>query len=67
MGSIDKPNFIMKSGRISNTEEMMRTEHLMLREQGMALMRAGHMMNTQANIINSYMKDRLAGEGTQHF
>jgi len=53
------------SGRISNTEEMMRTEHLMLREQGMALMRAGHMMNTQANIINSYMKDRLAGFSAQ--
>ena len=52
----------MNSGRRSNTDEMMRMEHLMLREQGMALMRAGHMMNTQASIINSYMRDRSAGE-----
>ena len=46
----------------SNTDEMMRMEHLMLREQGMALMRAGHMMNTQASIINSYMSDGSVGE-----
>ena len=50
----------MNSGWRSNTDEMMRMEHLMLREQGMALMRAGHMMNTQASIINSYMRDRSA-------
>ena len=50
----------MNSGRRFNTDEMMRMEHLMLREQGMALMRAGHMMNTQASIINSYMRDRSA-------
>ena len=43
---------------------MMKMEQLMLREQGMALMRAGHMMNTQASIINSYMRDRTTGERT---
>ena len=60
--SVDETYFEMNSGRRSNTDEMMRMEHLMLREQGMALMRAGHMMNTQASIINSYMRDRSAGE-----
>ena len=57
--------FKTNSGVRTNTDEMMRMEELMLREQGMALMRAGHMMNTQASIINSFMRDRTTGERTK--